>query len=52
LPAGPSTETPVDSGSVGDGPPPWDLYALMPATAVFGVLTVEPGGATRKRFDA
>jgi general stress protein 26 len=33
------------------GPPPWDLYALTPAT-VFGVLTGEPGGATRWRFDA
>ena len=32
------------------GPPPWDLYAVTPAT-VFGVLTVEPGGATRWRFD-
>jgi len=31
------------------GPPPWDLYALTPMT-VFGVLTVEPGGATRWRF--
>jgi hypothetical protein len=33
------------------GPPPWDLYAVAPTT-VFGVLTVEPGGATRWRFDA
>ncbi len=33
------------------GPPPWDLYAVTPTT-VFGVLTVEPGGATRWRFDA
>ena len=32
------------------GPPPWGLYAVTPAT-VFGVLTVEPGGATRWRFD-
>jgi general stress protein 26 len=32
------------------GPPPWDLYAVTPAT-VFGVLTAEPGGATRWRFD-
>lgn len=31
------------------GPPPWALYALTPTT-VFGVLTVEPGGATRWRF--
>jgi Pyridoxamine 5'-phosphate oxidase len=31
------------------GPPPWDLYAVTPTT-VFGVLTVEPGGATRWRF--
>ncbi|HLY13035.1 MAG TPA: pyridoxamine 5'-phosphate oxidase family protein [Candidatus Limnocylindrales bacterium] len=31
------------------GPPPWDLYALTPTT-VFGVLTTEPGGATRWRF--
>jgi hypothetical protein len=33
------------------GPPPWDLYAVAPAT-VFGVLGAEPGGATRWRFDA
>jgi hypothetical protein len=31
------------------GPPPWDLYAVTPKT-IFGVLTVEPGGATRWRF--
>jgi hypothetical protein len=31
------------------GPPPWDLYAVKPAT-VFGVLASEPGGATRWRF--
>ena len=31
------------------GPPPWDLYAVTPTT-VFGVLTSEPGGATRWRF--
>jgi hypothetical protein len=31
------------------GPPPWDLYVITPTT-VFGVLTVEPGGATRWRF--
>jgi general stress protein 26 len=31
------------------GPPPWDLYVLAPVTA-FGVLTTEPGGATRWRF--
>jgi general stress protein 26 len=33
------------------GPPPWDLYAIAPTT-VFGVLTDEPGGATRWRVDA
>jgi general stress protein 26 len=33
------------------GPPPRDLYMVTPTT-VFGVLTVEPGGATRWRFDA
>ena len=33
------------------GPPPWDLYAVAPTT-IFGVLTVEPGGATRWRFGA
>ena len=33
------------------GPPPWDLYAVAPTT-VFGVLSDEPGGATRWRFDA
>src|SRR5687767_3596082 len=32
------------------GPPPWNLYAVTPAT-VFGVLSDEPGGATRWRFD-
>jgi general stress protein 26 len=31
------------------GPPPWDLYVLTAVTA-FGVLTTEPGGATRWRF--
>ncbi len=31
------------------GPPPWDLYVLT-ATTAFGVLTTEPGGATRWRF--
>ena len=31
------------------GPPPWGLYSVTPTT-VFGVLTVEPGGATRWRF--
>jgi nitroimidazol reductase NimA-like FMN-containing flavoprotein (pyridoxamine 5'-phosphate oxidase superfamily) len=33
------------------GPPPWDVYVLK-ATTAFGVLTTEPGGATRWRFDA
>jgi nitroimidazol reductase NimA-like FMN-containing flavoprotein (pyridoxamine 5'-phosphate oxidase superfamily) len=33
------------------GPPPWDLYAVTPRT-VYGVLSAEPGGATRWRFDA
>jgi pyridoxine/pyridoxamine 5'-phosphate oxidase len=33
------------------GPPPWDLYAVAPTT-VFGVLSAEPGGATRWRLDA
>ncbi len=31
------------------GPPPWDLYVVRPTT-VFGVLSDEPGGATRWRF--
>ncbi len=31
------------------GPPPWDLYAVKPST-IFGVLTVDPGGATRWQF--
>jgi hypothetical protein len=31
------------------GPPPWDLYAVTPATA-FGAATAEPYGATRWRF--
>jgi general stress protein 26 len=31
------------------GPPPWDLYVVEPKT-VFGVRTVDPGGATRWRF--
>jgi nitroimidazol reductase NimA-like FMN-containing flavoprotein (pyridoxamine 5'-phosphate oxidase superfamily) len=33
------------------GPPPWDLYVVDPTT-VFGVLSDEPGGATRWDFDA
>lgn len=33
------------------GPPPWDLYAVTPTT-IFGVLSDEPGGATRWRFEA
>lgn len=32
------------------GPPPWHLYAVAPRT-VFAVLSAEPGGATRWRFD-
>jgi hypothetical protein len=32
------------------GPAPWNLFSLTPAT-VFAVLTSEPGGATRWRFD-
>jgi pyridoxamine 5'-phosphate oxidase-like protein len=32
------------------GPPPWDLYVVAPTT-VFGVLSAEPGGAMRWRFD-
>ena len=31
------------------GPAPWDLYAITPRT-IFGVLSDEPGGATRWRF--
>jgi general stress protein 26 len=31
------------------GPPPWHLYEITPTT-IFGVLTTEPGGATRWRF--
>jgi pyridoxine/pyridoxamine 5'-phosphate oxidase len=31
------------------GPPPWDLYELIPETA-FGVATKEPYGATRWRL--
>jgi general stress protein 26 len=31
------------------GPPPWNVYAVAPQ-AVYGVLTSEPGGATRWRF--
>jgi hypothetical protein len=31
------------------GPPPWNLYAVTPSTAV-GVATAEPHGATRWRF--
>ncbi len=31
------------------GPPPWDLYVVEPVT-VYGVLSGEPGGATRWRF--
>ena len=32
------------------GPPPWNLYAIAPTT-IYGVLSAEPGGATRWRFD-
>jgi hypothetical protein len=32
------------------GPPPWSLYEIEPTT-VYGVLSAEPGGATRWRFD-
>ena len=32
------------------GPPPWYLYEIKPTT-VFGVMTSEPGGATRWRFE-
>jgi hypothetical protein len=32
------------------GPPPWWVYAVRPMT-VFGVLTTEPGGATRWDFE-
>jgi pyridoxine/pyridoxamine 5'-phosphate oxidase len=31
------------------GPPPWELYEMIPKTA-FGVATQEPFGATRWRF--
>jgi hypothetical protein len=31
------------------GPPPWNLYELVPTT-VFGVMSDAPGGATRWRF--
>jgi pyridoxine/pyridoxamine 5'-phosphate oxidase len=31
------------------GPPPWDVYEIIPKTA-FGVATAEPHGATRWRF--
>jgi hypothetical protein len=32
------------------GPPPWYLYAITPTT-IYGVLSEDPGGATRWRFD-
>ncbi len=32
------------------GPPPWYVYAVRPLT-VFGVMSAEPGGATRWTFD-
>jgi hypothetical protein len=31
------------------GPPPWYVYEITPTT-VFGVMSEEPGGATRWRF--
>jgi hypothetical protein len=31
------------------GPPPWYVYQITPTT-VFGVMSEEPGGATRWRF--
>jgi pyridoxine/pyridoxamine 5'-phosphate oxidase len=33
------------------GPPPWDLYEMVPTTA-FGVATKEPFGATRLSFES
>jgi pyridoxine/pyridoxamine 5'-phosphate oxidase len=33
------------------GPPPWYLYEITPRS-IFAVLSEEPGGATRWRFDA
>ena len=32
------------------GPPPWALWEITPTT-IFGVMSAEPGGATRWRFD-
>ena len=31
------------------GPPPWHVYEITPTT-VYGVMSAEPGGATRWRF--
>lgn len=33
------------------GPLPWDVYRITPVPA-FGVLSEDPGGATRWRFEA
>jgi len=40
----------VEFSAPSAGPPPWDLYAVTPATA-FGVATAELYGATRWRFE-
>ena len=37
------------AGQPSAGPPPWQVYGLVPRTAT-SLLTVEPGGATRWRF--
>ncbi len=40
----------ADYSAPSAGPPPWTIFRLAPRRAV-SLLTVEPGGATRWRFD-
>jgi pyridoxine/pyridoxamine 5'-phosphate oxidase len=40
----------ADFSAPSAGPPPWSVYRITPRTAT-AVSTVEPGGATRWRFD-
>jgi PPOX class probable F420-dependent enzyme len=39
----------ADFSAPSAGPPPWFVYRIAPRTAT-GLLTIEPGGATRWRF--
>jgi hypothetical protein len=41
----------ADYSAPSAGPPPWSVYRLVARQAT-SVLTIEPGGATRWRFDS